>query len=104
MKHMSYTTIRTRGFRVNSKRFYVQRLRAKLLNFFRIVARSWKSCCGSYSKSESRRRRRSNKVRDWSSPTRKAKVDVRSFGRSNSFYAEAIADCLEFIRNSLDEK
>ncbi|KAK9048193.1 hypothetical protein SSX86_031587 [Deinandra increscens subsp. villosa] len=101
MNYISYTRIRTRGFRVNSKRFYVQRLRAKLLNLFRIVVRSWKSCSGScssscvgsYGRNESRRRRG------------KGNVDVRStFGRSNSFYAEAIADCLEFIRKSLDDK
>ncbi|KAL8199553.1 hypothetical protein R6Q57_013121 [Mikania cordata] len=93
MNHMRYTSIRTRGFRVHSKRFYVQRLRAKLLKLFRIVVRSWKSCScsSSYDRSESRRRRKMN-------------VDVRSYGRSNSFYAEAIADCLEFIRNSLDDK
>lgn len=33
----------------------------------------------------------------------KGRVDcgrLRSFGRSNSFYAEAIADCLEFIKRS----
>ncbi|KAL4572643.1 hypothetical protein LXL04_019424 [Taraxacum kok-saghyz] len=114
-----YTTVsrrhhRTRGFRVNPQRFCVQRLRTKLFNFFKILVRSWKSCSSSLSFTKNRSKRCS-KVRDCSSPRSSVAGNVdqsyvcrlRSLGRSNSFYAEAIADCLEFIKNSsvsLDDK
>ncbi|KVH92141.1 hypothetical protein Ccrd_005827 [Cynara cardunculus var. scolymus] len=119
MDHMSYTFHfrgyqRTRGFRLNLKRFSVQRFRAKLFKFVRILVKAWRSCCSSvYAKKTSRS---CNKVRDWSSPRSSVATNnvnqsngcrSRSFGRSNSFYAEAIADCLEFIKNSsvsLDDK
>ncbi|CAH1433339.1 unnamed protein product [Lactuca virosa] len=112
----SYTTVfrrhhKSRGFRVNPKRFSVQGLRTKLFNFFKILIRSWKSYSSSllYTKSRSKR---CSKVRDCSSP--KSTVTTGNVDqsyvcrlRSNSFYAEAIADCLEFIKNSsvsLDDK
>ncbi|CAI9299030.1 unnamed protein product [Lactuca saligna] len=116
----SYTTVfrrhhKSRGFRVNLKRFSVQGLRTKLFNFFKILVRSWKSYSSSLSYTKSRSKRCS-KVRDCSSPRSSVttgNVDqsyvcrLRSLGRSHSFYAEAIADCLEFIKNSsvsLDDK
>ncbi|KAI3515078.1 hypothetical protein L1887_13828 [Cichorium endivia] len=114
MGQKSYTTVfrgyhQTRGFRVNPKRFSVQRLRTKLYNFFKILVRSLKSCSSPFSYTKSRSKRCS-KVRDWSSPRSSVATQnnidqsyvcrLRSLGRSNSFYAEAIADCLEFIKNS----
>lgn len=116
MVHLSYTRVRrrsygTKGFRLNSKRFSVQRLRAKFFNFFRILMRTWRSSsyskrttmsCSNLSYGSSRR--------DFVAKENASRVDVcrlKSFTRSNSFYSEAIEDCLEFIKRSsvsLDEK
>lgn len=115
MGHMSCITIcrgyrRRRGFRLHSKISFVQRVRTKLFKFFRFLVRSWRTYCSSssssYAKCESRR---FDKAKDWSSP-RRSSIEagrLKSFGRSNSFYAEAIADCLEFMKKSsvsLDDK
>lgn len=129
-----------RGFRVNTRRFSVQRLRSKFFFLLKIVNR-WRSSYGNAlrsmkrnmapASSSSRTRRR-----DSSSSSKRSLVmaaadhhhdhymptssytystsqhhdhycRLRYYGRSNSFYSEAIADCLDFIkRNSLsvDEK
>ncbi|KAL4577808.1 hypothetical protein LXL04_013922 [Taraxacum kok-saghyz] len=110
MVHLSYTKVRrrsygTRGFRLNSKRFSVHRLRAKFFNFFRILMRTWRSysypkrttmSCSTMSYGSSRR--------DFITKEHASgRVDVcrlNSFTRSNSFYSEAIEDCLEFIKRS----
>ncbi|GAV85416.1 hypothetical protein CFOL_v3_28853 [Cephalotus follicularis] len=123
MAHVSYTRVgrrtchETKGFRLNSRRFSVQRLRARFLYLFRLL-RTWRSSCGQALKSLKRgfcrnysvkrnfcinnRSRRSISVMDV--PTNnmgRAECDrLRSFGRSNSFYSDAIADCLEFIKRS----
>ncbi|KAL4569110.1 hypothetical protein LXL04_024739 [Taraxacum kok-saghyz] len=102
MGHMSYNRVgrrfsATRGFRLNVKRFYVQRLRGKLLNFFKILMGSWKWRSGSSSLYEK------NTTRGYAQRNLVAKENayrLRSFGRSNSFYSEAIEDCLEFIKRS----
>ncbi|KAI3519076.1 hypothetical protein L1887_08084 [Cichorium endivia] len=111
MGHLSYTRVsrrsyRTRGFRLNSRRFSVQRLRAKFFNFFRILMRIWRS--SSYKKKTTMSY--SNLSYGSSRRDLVAKENVcrlTSFTRSNSFYAEAIEDCLEFIKRSsvnLDDK
>ncbi|KAL8246742.1 hypothetical protein R6Q59_007958 [Mikania micrantha] len=110
MGRLSYTRVRqrsyrTKGFRLQSKRFCVRRLRAKLFSFFRTLVRTWKSrlyrmrstmTCSKPSDPGSSRRNLVVK-------TQSARFDVcrlKSFTRTNSFYSEAIADCLEFIKRS----
>ncbi|KAI3747644.1 hypothetical protein L6452_10197 [Arctium lappa] len=110
MGHLNYTRVRrrcygTRGFRLNLKRFSVQRLRAKFFNFFKILMRIWRSSSYgkrtsmSWSKLSIGSSRRHLVAKDNSD-----RVDIcrlESFKRTNSFYTEAIADCLEFIKRSL---
>uniref|UniRef100_M1B7V6 Uncharacterized protein n=1 Tax=Solanum tuberosum TaxID=4113 RepID=M1B7V6_SOLTU len=101
-----------RGFKLNSRKFSVQRLRVKLLGVFSVLSRSWRS---SYGKIIRLLKKKNvyciNKV--------KKQVDYGMYGeirndyklkcysRTNSFYAEAIKDCLDFIKRnslSLEEK
>jgi hypothetical protein len=65
-----------RGIRLRQK---TKRLRARVRSFFRLL-RSW--CC-----------RRPPLVREDG-------LDYTSIRRSNSFYADAIADCIDFINRS----
>lgn len=128
MGHMSYKRVGrrccgiTRGFKLNSRRFSVQRLRAKFLYLCRLFSRSWRS---SYRHALRLVKKNFNDKKDSSDQSyggsckrnlvsehadcamygnNKSNYEYRlkSYGRSNSFYAEAIADCLDFIkRNSL---
>lgn len=109
MGHLSYTRVRrrsfgTKGLRLNSKRFSVHRLRIKFFKFFKMLMRIWRSRW--YGKRLTMSR---SKLSDRSSRrdlVAKENVDsshvcrLKSFTRSNSFYSEAIADCLEFIKRS----
>jgi hypothetical protein len=110
---------RARGFRLCARkyRFSVRRLRAKLLAFLGIVGMharqlgrrlSTSSTRGSSAcaRSGSARALVSGKgSQRWCSggeTTNKAPRSAASFMRTNSFYEQAIADCLEFIkRNSV---
>ncbi|CAH1413754.1 unnamed protein product [Lactuca virosa] len=100
MVHVSYNRVgrryyATRGFRLNVKRFYVQRLRPKFFNFFKNLIRSWRSSSSAlYEKCSTRGGGQLNLV------AKENAYRLRSFGRSNSFYSEAIEDCLEFIKRS----
>ncbi|MCD9643196.1 hypothetical protein HAX54_030444 [Datura stramonium] len=91
-----------RGFKLNPRKFSVQRLRVKLLHLFRSVFSRW-----SYGNISSINSTSSgNKVRkqaDYAMYGGRNDYKLKSnYSRSNSFYAEAIADCLDFIkRNSL---
>ncbi|KAK4711591.1 hypothetical protein R3W88_006104 [Solanum pinnatisectum] len=129
MGYMSYKRVGrrccgiTRGFKLNSRRFSVQRLRAKFLYLCRLFSRSWRS---SYRHALRLLKKNFNDTKDSRDQFNggscnknlvsqqadyamygnynKSNCDYRlkSYGRSNSFYAEAIADCLDFIkRNSL---
>lgn len=107
----------TRGFRLNSRRFSVQRLRAKFLYLCRLFTRSWRSSyrhalrllkknSSDESYGGSCKRNLVSEHADYSmygnSKNNYCDYRLKSYGRSNSFYAEAIADCLDFIkRNSL---
>ncbi|XAR58085.1 hypothetical protein NMG60_11026466 [Bertholletia excelsa] len=105
MNNISYKKVARRSghgrrcFRLNLRRFSVQRLRAKFMCLFRLF-NGWRSCC--------RRSSQRNKERDGRrnfAATNDYRM-IRSYSRSNSFYSEAIADCLEFIKRSsisLDE-
>lgn len=94
-----------RGFRLNPRRFSVQKLRSKLLFLLKIFNRFRSSL-----RSMKRNMRRSNSSRRSLVMAAAQNIDqiqkpdyrLRYYGRSNSFYSEAIADCLDFIkRNSL---
>ncbi|KAK2657675.1 hypothetical protein Ddye_010727 [Dipteronia dyeriana] len=108
-----------RGFKLNQRRFSVQGLRAKFVYLFRILSR-WRYSCAQALKSAKKGttkrstsshifpRNNSNSRRSLvmvdssssSSSSLKNNCRLRSFARSNSFYSEAIADCLEFIKRS----
>nr|KYP31687.1 hypothetical protein KK1_047857 [Cajanus cajan] len=113
MGHMSYNRVssgkvsRCRGFRLNPRKLYVLRLR-KRFNFFLRLFDNWKLSYGEAIqllkkmvgiKSGFRRNNSRSLVRE---EKIKGQDDcrMRSCGRSNSFYAEAIADCLEFIKRT----
>ncbi|OWM66511.1 hypothetical protein CDL15_Pgr013728 [Punica granatum] len=107
-----------RGFKIKPRKFSVQRLRSRVLSLFKVLRRFRSSCARALRLLCSRRRQRrlrsrierSNSMGSNSSRRRMIGVEepyvVRpscrygSFERSNSFYAEAIADCLDFIRRS----
>ncbi|KAH8494662.1 hypothetical protein POPTR_011G145200v4 [Populus trichocarpa] len=127
MSHMRYTRVGkrshhrhgascTRGFRLKyPRRFSVQRLRARFFYLFRFFSR-WRSSYGRAVQYLKRGVNRNSSIiercgsnergfmMDATSCHYMGKVDdqyrFRSFGRSNSFYSEAIADCLEFIKRS----
>ncbi|KAJ4967617.1 hypothetical protein NE237_019466 [Protea cynaroides] len=95
---------RTRGFRLSHRRFSLNRLRTRFLYFIRFVSR-WKS---SYGQAINSMKNSITRCRSCSRSFRK--MEEKNFhlsdyrlgfhGRSNSFYSEAIADCLEFIKRS----
>ncbi|KAF9667121.1 hypothetical protein SADUNF_Sadunf16G0300000 [Salix dunnii] len=106
----------TRGFRLKyPRRFSVQRFRARFLYLFRFLSR-WRSSSGQAVQSLKKGMGRNSSIKRCSSSSRRVLVmdatschymgkgdehySFRSFGRSNSFYSEAIADCLEFIKRS----
>ncbi|CAK9176881.1 unnamed protein product [Ilex paraguariensis] len=100
-----------RGFRLKyPRRFSVQRLRKKFLFLFRVCSRwrfslrSWtRSTCRSRSDINGGSSRRNFVAQEVEVPNMyQYHIDYRlkSFGRSNSFYSEAISDCLEFIKRS----
>ncbi|XP_062217810.1 uncharacterized protein LOC133918061 [Phragmites australis] len=106
----------TRGFRLCPRnRFSVRRLRAEMLTFLGLVGRyvgllvrRLSTSRGSGAGSSSSRCARSGSRRVLvagkkdAAAGNKAPPRTASFMRSNSFYAQAIADCLEFIkRNSV---
>ncbi|GMP32262.1 hypothetical protein CsSME_00006100 [Camellia sinensis var. sinensis] len=109
MGHLTYNKVGNRSsttgkrcFRLNPKRFSVQRLRAKFLYVFRIFSK-WRCLYGHDLESIKK-----GVIKRSSSSRKESSTDyrLRSFGRSNSFYSEAIADCLEFIKRtsiSVDE-
>jgi len=107
---MSYNRVssaklsRCRGFRMNPRKLYVLRLR-KRFNFFLRLFDSWKLSYGEaiqllkkvvcrkgcFKRNNSTCLVSEEKLND---------CKMGSCGRSNSFYAEAIADCLEFIKRT----
>ncbi|KAJ7944016.1 Protein phosphatase [Quillaja saponaria] len=116
MGHMSYNGIINRrgfcrrGFRLNPKRLSIQRLRTRFICLFRHFER-WRLSCAQALKLLRKVFCRNRGIKRNSSRSRslmreKQNKDIadqcrmRSYGRSNSFYSEAIADCLEFIKRS----
>uniref|UniRef100_A0ACD5YY29 Uncharacterized protein n=1 Tax=Avena sativa TaxID=4498 RepID=A0ACD5YY29_AVESA len=108
---------RARGFRLcaRSYRFSVRRLRTKLLAFLGLVGRharrlgrrlSTRGSSSPCARSSSARAlvggNGSQRCCPGGETANKAPRRAASFMRTNSFYAQAIADCLEFIkRNSV---
>ncbi|KAK4360457.1 hypothetical protein RND71_019409 [Anisodus tanguticus] len=103
-----------RGLKLNPRKFSVQRLRVKFLYLFRVFNGSWRSSYGNILRSLKKNiidcRSSKNKVRkqaDYAMYGGRNDFKLKSFSRSNSFYAEAIADCVDFIKRnslSLEEK
>ncbi|KAF5203928.1 hypothetical protein FRX31_006484 [Thalictrum thalictroides] len=98
---------RGKGFKLNQhRRFSVFRLKRRFIYLIKILSRwNWKSSCGQAIgsiKNSIISRSRSRK----GTPTMdhhyggQTEYRLRSYGRSNSFYTEAIADCLEFIKRT----
>ncbi|KAF8405605.1 hypothetical protein HHK36_010512 [Tetracentron sinense] len=89
-----------KGFRVNRRRIGVMyRLRMRMMYLVRLLTPYGWRALQSLKKSISINRRRSAGLvmeEEGSIGTTR----LRSYGRSNSFYSEAIADCLEFIKRS----
>lgn len=112
-----------KGFRLNPRRFSVQGLRARFFYLFRLLSR-WRTSYGralrlikklgiNIGNSSIKRDNSSGRVSSSSSRTLVTPKELQlplpnstttrlrpSLGRSNSFYSEAIADCLEFIKRS----
>lgn len=105
-----------RGFRINPRRFSVQRLRTKFLYLLKLFNK-WRFSYGNALRSMRKNLTRNSSCKRNSGSGRKSLVvmkevpytytmgdssRLRSYARTNSFYSEAIADCLDFIkRNSL---
>ncbi|KAJ7953256.1 Protein phosphatase [Quillaja saponaria] len=123
MGHMSYNRVSNSrgfssrscrgGFKLNPKRLSVQRLSKRFMCLFRLFDRlrlSYAQAVQLLKKVFCRRRggiKRNNSNSSRRSLMREEQnkgiadpCRLRSYGRSNSFYAEAIADCLEFIKRS----
>lgn len=113
-----------RGFKLRySRRFSIQAFRTRFVFLFKVVNK-WKYTCYEAMKFVKRSvygssgDRRIGKVSEMESSRsmnvllgsdlimpRSHECRMRSLGRSNSFYSEAIADCLEFIkRTSVSDK
>jgi hypothetical protein len=119
MGHMSYNRVSNgsnKGFRLNPRKFYVLRLR-KRFNIFLRFFNNWKLSYGDalqmlkrvFCRKSGFKRNNSSRrslVKDEEIKGQDQNWKIRSsYGRSNSFYAEAIEDCLEFIkRTSISSK
>ncbi|OIV92726.1 hypothetical protein TanjilG_00860 [Lupinus angustifolius] len=121
MSDMSYNKVNSgrgsschgkcRGFRLNLRKFYVLRL-SKRFTFFLRVFDKWKVSYGEavqvlkkvFRRKGGFKRNNSNSSRSGLMREERIKdhVDCRvnSYMMNNSFYAEAIADCLEFIKRT----
>ncbi|PSS36606.1 Protein phosphatase [Actinidia chinensis var. chinensis] len=101
MSPMGYKKFGRRCFRLNPRRFSARRFRAKIFCLFRLFRRC-RFSCESIKKSFSIQSN-STSTTHLVTPSMVGRGDqyrLRSFRRSNSFYSEAINDCLEFIKRS----
>ncbi|CAL5197366.1 unnamed protein product [Lathyrus oleraceus] len=108
MCHMSYSRVSNgsnKGFRLNPRKFYVLRLR-KRFSFFLRIFNNLKLSYGDTLQMLKRLFCRKSGFRRNNSSRRSLVRDEdywktrSSYVRSNSFYAEAIEDCLEFIKRT----
>ncbi|KAK7252610.1 hypothetical protein RIF29_36685 [Crotalaria pallida] len=107
----SCNNVKCRGFRLNLRRLYILRLRKRFTFFLRLFDK-WKVSYGEalqvlkkvFRRKGGFKRNNSNSSRNGLIRDERIKghADRRviSYGRNNSFYAEAIADCLEFIKRT----
>lgn len=104
-----------RGFQLNPRKFSVQRLRVKLLGVLSVFSRSWQSSYGNIVRLLKKKKKKNisnctNKVKkqvDYGMYGGRNDYKLKTYSRTNSFYAEAIKDCLDFIKRnslSLEEK
>lgn len=99
-----------RGFKLNSRKFSVQRLRVKFLGVLSVLNRSWRSSYGKIIRLLKKKNDDTNKVKkqvDYGMYGGRNDYKLKCYSRTNSFYAEAIKDCLDFIKRnslSLEEK
>ncbi|KAG7027838.1 hypothetical protein SDJN02_09015, partial [Cucurbita argyrosperma subsp. argyrosperma] len=104
IRRRSHGFARCRGFHLHSRRFSVSKLRAKFDWLLRILNRWRRSYSWSIKINKARRGGRSKASATASAEfprcVDRGECRLRSFRRSNSFYAEAIADCLDFIKRS----
>jgi len=110
-KGSSFYHGKCRGFRLNLTRLYFSRLRKRVNFFLRIFDKMKLSHVQAFQLLKKVFCRKSGFKRNNSNSSRnglmkderiKGQGDCRfsSYGRNNSFYAEAIADCLEFIKRT----
>lgn len=109
----SYNQGGCRGFRLNPRKFYVLRLRKRFRFFLKLID-SVKVSYGEalqvlkkvfcrksgFKRNNSSSSSRRSLVREEGIKGQGDWKMMRSYGRSNSFYAEAIEDCLEFIKRT----
>ncbi|MQL95938.1 hypothetical protein Taro_028603 [Colocasia esculenta] len=112
--HNSYCPLsrrghRSKGFRLNPGRFSVLRLRFRYLSLIGLLSwclesiRKGVHSCGGGSSRAGRRCGRSYSRRSFVYDVRRGcpqEFKLRPSGSSNTFYADAIADCLEFIKRT----
>ncbi|KAJ1699944.1 hypothetical protein LUZ63_008456 [Rhynchospora breviuscula] len=91
---------RTRGFRLGTNRFSVHRLQKKILTMFGFISRCMQFLCICPKESNTRSCDVGSDSRRVLVPEGKEVVRMKSYMRSNSFYAEAIKDCLDFIKSN----
>ncbi|PKA47347.1 hypothetical protein AXF42_Ash017292 [Apostasia shenzhenica] len=96
--HLSYVRLgrrcrRNRVLRQISARICAFRLRFRLLTALGLLRRFLQRLNKSF-------RRKREPAGPGNSAGDGSQCKLRSYGRSNSFYAEAIAECLEFIRKT----
>ncbi|CAL5188293.1 unnamed protein product [Lathyrus oleraceus] len=100
-----------RGFRLNLTRIYFSRLRKRVVFFLRIFdklkvshAQAFRLLKKVFCRKSGLKRNNSNSSRNGLMKEERMKNQgdcrVSSYGMNNSFYAEAIADCLEFIKRT----
>ncbi|CAO2830738.1 unnamed protein product [Amaranthus hypochondriacus] len=91
-----------RGFRVNIRKLSIQRLRVRFLHFFKVLfkwRKSYERAVKSFKNGISGVKRKNCSKNNQS---KSRLISRKELGHTNSFYSEAIADCLEFIkRNSI---
>jgi hypothetical protein len=90
----------TRRFHLGSKRFSVRRLRKKMLTVFGFINRCMQFLCRCPKESNSKGCDARSDSRRVLVPAGREELRLRSYMRSNSFYAEAIKDCLDFIKGN----
>ncbi|CAA6670207.1 unnamed protein product [Spirodela intermedia] len=90
---------RVRGFRLSSGKFSVLRLRLKLARFLGLFGRCLLLLRRGVGGSGGHRRWAAVNGRRGGGG-RQPECGVSFSGRSNSFYADAIAECLEFIKRT----